>query len=98
MSELTLQGKIIHLGETEIVGSAGTFKKRVLVIETDETYKQQIPIDFVQDKISLLASYKVGDNVHVNINIRGNGNNGKWYASIQGWKIANIQPDYNAGK
>ena len=84
---LELTGNIIHIGETETVGSAGTFKKRVLVIETEEQYKQQIPIDFVQDKTSVLDSYSIGDNVTVGINIRGNQYNGKWFSSINGWRI-----------
>ena len=85
MSEIT--GKIIKIGETETVGSAGTFKKRQLVIETDEQYKQQIPIDFVQDKTSVLDSYVVGDDVKVEINIRGNEHQGRYFCSLNGWKI-----------
>lgn len=85
MSEIT--GKIIKIGETETVGSAGTFKKRQLVVETDEQYKQQIPIDFVQDKTSVLDSYVVGDDVKVGINIRGNEYQGRYFCSLNGWKI-----------
>jgi len=85
MSEVI--GKIHHIGETEIVGSAGTFKKRLIVIATDEQYSQQIPIDFVQDKTVILDQYKVGEDVKVSINIRGNEYNGKWYCSLNGWRI-----------
>lgn len=80
-------GKIIVLNDTETVGSAGTFKKRTLVVETDEQYKQSIPIYFVKDKTSVLDSYKVGDSVVVGINIRVNEYNGKYYVSLNGWKI-----------
>ena len=85
MSEIA--GKIIKIGETETVGSAGTFKKRQLVVETDEQYRQQIPIDFVQDKTSVLDSYVVGDDVKVGINIRGNEYQGRYFCSLNGWKI-----------
>lgn len=80
-------GKIIVLNDTEVVGSAGTFKKRTLVVETSEQYSQKIPIDFVQDKCDILDKYKVGDDVKVGINIRGNEYNGKYYVSLNGWKI-----------
>lgn len=90
MSEVT--GKIILIGETETVGSAGTFKKRQLVVETDEQYKQQIPIDFVQDKTSVLDNYAIGQEVKVGINIRGNEYNGKYYVSLNGWKIDKVNP------
>lgn len=88
MSEVI--GKIHHIGETEIVGSAGTFKKRLIVIATDEQYSQQIPIDFVQDKTAILDQYKVGEDAKVSINIRGNEYNGKWYCSLNGWRIERI--------
>ena len=85
MSEVI--GKVIHIGETEVVGSAGTFKKRLIVIETSEQYSQKIPVDFVQDKCSILDKYSIGDNVTIGINIRGNESSGKYYVSLNGWKI-----------
>jgi len=88
MSEIT--GKIIHIGQTETVGSAGTFKKRLLVVETDEQYSQKIPVDFVQDKTSILDNYNIGNEVKVGINIRGNEYNGKYYCSLNGWRIEKL--------
>ena len=85
MSEVI--GSIIHIGNTETVGSAGTFKKRLLVVKTDEQYSQEVPIDFVQDKCDILDKYTIGQNVKVGINIRGNSHNGKWYCSLNGWRI-----------
>lgn len=85
MSEVI--GSIIHIGNTEVVGSAGTFKKRLLVVKTNEQYAQEVPIDFVQDKCDILDKYAIGQNVKVGINIRGNSYNGKWYCSLNGWKI-----------
>jgi len=85
MSEVI--GSIIHIGNTETVGSAGTFKKRLLVVKTDEQYPQEVPIDFVQDKCEVLDKYAVGQSVKVGINIRGNSYNGKWYCSLNGWRI-----------
>jgi hypothetical protein len=89
MSEVI--GKIIVIGNEEIVGSAGTFRKRLLVVETDEQYKQKIPIDFVQDKCSVLDKYTIGDTVKVGINIRGNEYNAKYYVSLNGWKIEKLE-------
>jgi hypothetical protein len=80
-------GKVIVLGETMTVGSAGTFRKRTIVVETQEQYPQTIPIDFVQDKTEILNAYKVGESVKIGINIRGNEYNGKYYVSLNGWNI-----------
>ena len=85
MSEIL--GKIKEVGETMTVGSAGTFRKRTLVVSTNEQYVQHIPIDFVQDKCDLLDNYRIGDEVKVSINIRGNEYNSKYYVSLNGWRI-----------
>jgi len=85
MSEVI--GSIIHIGNTEVVGSAGTFKKRLLVVKTSEQYPQEVPVDFVQDKCDVLDKYSIGQDVNVSVNIRGNSYNGKWFVSLNGWKI-----------
>ena len=80
-------GTIKVIGAEETVGSAGTFKKRLVVVQTDEQYPQSIPVDFVQDKCSVLDKYAIGDKVKVSVNVRGNEYNGKYYVSLNGWKI-----------
>lgn len=87
---MEVTGSILHIGETETVGSAGTFKKRLLVVKTKEQYSQEIPIDFVQDKCELLDPFLGGEDVKVSINIRGNSYNGKWYCSLNAWKIETV--------
>lgn len=81
-------GKVIVIGQTETVGSAGTFKKRLIVVETAEQYPQMIPVDFVQDKCGILDKYKVGDEVTIGVNMKGNEYKGKYYISLNGWKIS----------
>ncbi len=83
-------GKVHLIGQTEVVGSAGTFKKRQIVIATDEQYVQHIPIDFVQDKCDILDKYNVGQEVKVSINIRGNEYQGKYYCNLNGWRIEKL--------
>lgn len=83
---MELHGEIIFIGLTEKFG-AKEFKKRQLVIKTDTQYPQTIPVDFTQDKCSILDSYKVGDFVNVSINIQGSEWQGKYFANLQGWRI-----------
>jgi hypothetical protein len=82
-----VSGSIIHIGNTETVGSKGTFKKRLLVIKTDEQYPQEIPVDFVQDKCDLLDAFALGEDVIVKFTVKGNPYNGKWYCSLNGFEI-----------
>lgn len=87
-------GKIKLIGETETFGSNG-FQKRDIVVTTDEQYPQMISIQFVQDKCAILDSYQVGQDVKIQINLRGRewiNPEGKavYFNTIQGWRIENV--------
>ena len=88
---MELQGKIKLINETQSFG-ASEFKKRDIVITTDDTYPQDILIEFVQDKTTLLDSYKVGQEVKIAINLRGREwvnpeGVAKYFNSLNGWRI-----------
>lgn len=92
---LEVQGKIKVLENTVEVG-AKAFKKRLLVVTTDEQYPQMIAIEFVQDKTDLLNSYRVGQDVKVSINLGGRewiNTEGvaKYFNSVQGWRIEKLE-------
>ena len=73
---MEITGKVVLIGQTESVGQNG-FTKRLLVVETAEQYPQKLPIDFVKDKTSLLNNIQVGQEVKVQINLRGSESNGR---------------------
>jgi hypothetical protein len=88
---MELQGKIKLINETQTFGAKG-FRKREVVITTEEQYPQHIIIEFVQDKTDLLNNYKVGQSVKISINVRGREwvnpqGETKYFNSIQGWRI-----------
>lgn len=85
MSEVT--GKIRIIGETQEIGANG-FTKRQVIVDTDEQFSQSLPIDFIKDKCAILNNINPGDLVRIAYNLRGNEYNGKFYCSIQGWRIA----------
>ena len=94
---MELQGKIKLIDETKEYGGNG-FRKRELVITTEEQYPQVIMIEFVQDKTDLLNNYKVGQDVKVSINVRGREwvnpqGETKFFNSIQGWRIEKVQAE-----
>ena len=96
---MEVEGKIKVLGQTQEVGSSG-FKKRELVITTNEKYPQNILIEFVQDKTNILDSYKVGQDVKVGINLRGREwispqGEAKYFNSLQGWRMEHINGSGN---
>ena len=94
---MEVQGKVKLIGETETIGTNG-FRKRDIVVTTEEQYPQQISIQFVQDKTDLLNNYAVGQNVKISINLRGREwvspqGETKYFNSIQGWRIEALQDE-----
>tara|TARA_B100001250_G_scaffold40694_1_gene32261 strand:+ start:460 stop:843 length:384 start_codon:yes stop_codon:yes gene_type:complete len=88
---MEITGKIKWIDEVKTYGSNG-FRKREIVITTQEQYPQNIIIEFVQDKCELLDSYRIGQDVRIGINLRGREwvnpeGQTKYFNSIQGWRI-----------
>ena len=87
---MEVTGKIKVINAEQQVSAS--FKKRELVISTDEQYPQHIMIEFTQDKCDLLNNYRPGEEVKVSINLRGREwvnpqGETKYFNSIQGWRI-----------
>ncbi|MEM7380106.1 MAG: DUF3127 domain-containing protein [Bacteroidota bacterium] len=92
---MELQGTIKLIDETKTYGNNG-FRKREVVITTEEQYPQHILIEFIQDKCDLLNNYQVGEPAKISINIRGREwtnpqGEVKYFNSIQGWRIEKVQ-------
>jgi hypothetical protein len=97
---MEIQGKIKMVGETQTFGSNG-FRKREVVITTEEQYPQHIMVEFVQDKCDLLNNFGDGQAVKISINLRGREwvnpqGETKYFNSIQGWRIENLQEEASA--
>jgi hypothetical protein len=97
---MELTGKISALFDTKQIKSS--FRKRELVLVTDERYPQKILVEFVQDKIDLLDDFHEGDEVRIAIDIRGREwtsprGETKYFVSIQGWRIEALDASRGAG-
>ena len=93
---MEVTGKVRVINPEQQVSAA--FKKRELVVTTEEQYPQDLLIEFIQDKCDILNSYKVSDSVKVDINLRGREwespqGEVKYFNSIQGWKIEKLSSD-----
>ncbi len=91
---MDISGKIKLINETKEYGSNG-FRKREVVVTTEEQYPQDLLIEFIQDKCDIIDSYKVGQSVKVDINLRGREWESpqgeiKYFNSIQGWRIEKL--------
>ena len=90
MSDNKVSGNIKLINDT--VQVTEKFSKREFVITTNGMYPDDIIIQFAQDKTTILDEYKVGDNVIVDINIRGRKwtsptGEVKYFNTLDAWKI-----------
>lgn len=98
---MEVTGRIKVIGATQDISAS--FKKRELVVTTEEQYPQHIMIEFTQAKVDDLNSFQVGEQVKVSINLRGREwtnpqGETKYFNSIQGWRIERLQQDVPSGQ
>ncbi|MBA3900576.1 MAG: DUF3127 domain-containing protein [Bacteroidetes bacterium] len=86
---MDVTGKIKLISSTQTFDSG--FSKREFVITTTEQYPQDIKLEVIKDKCSILDKYAVGSDVNVSFNLRGNEFNGKYYVNLQAWKIEPLE-------
>ena len=88
-----IAGTLKVLSDTQSFASG--FQKREFVIETHEDkYPQTVKLESVKEGCDKLNAYAVGDVLKVYFNIRGNEHNGKYYTSLQAWKVEKIGQVY----
>ena len=91
---MEVEGKLKVIGETKEYGSNG-FRKREVVLTTEEQYPQFLNIEFIQDKTDVVDNFNVGDQVKIGINLKGREwvspqGETKYFNSIQGWRIEKV--------
>lgn len=88
---MDITGRVKLITDTQEFGSNG-FKKREIVITTEDQYPQHIIVEFVQDKTALLDAFQVGQDVKIAFNLRGREwinpeGVAKYFNSLNGWRI-----------
>ena len=92
MAEIIVSGTVRYISPD--IQVSASFKKRELVVTTEEQYPQHILINFVQDKTEYLDRIVVGNKVSVSVNLRGREwldpktNTNRYFNDIQGWKVS----------
>ncbi len=92
---MDITGRVKLITDTQEFGSNG-FKKREIVITTEDQYPQHIIVEFVQDKTALLDAFQVGQDVKISFNLRGREwinpeGVAKYFNSLSGWRIEAVQ-------
>ena len=81
--------------DTQVVSER--FKKRdfVLTVEPGSPYPQHVSFQLVQDKVSLIDSYSIGDEIKVLFNLKGREwvspqGETKYFNTIDAWRIEKV--------
>jgi hypothetical protein len=86
MSELTMKGAIKLINPIKVISDK--FSVREFVITTpDAKYPQEVIFQTVNDKMDIIAPYGQGQEVTVSFNVRGREYNGKYYNTLDAWKV-----------
>ena len=85
-----MTGKVKLVQDAQTFGSGFTKREMVLIDASSEKYPQEINMEFVQDKVSLLDDVNAGDEVTVTFDIRGREYNGSYFNNLQAWKLNKI--------
>jgi len=81
-----LTGKVKLIQEPQTFASGFTKREVVLTVEAGK-YPQEIVLEFLQDKVSLLDNVSEGQEIKVFFDIRGREYNGKYFNNLVGWKL-----------
>lgn len=80
-----ISGKIKVIFDEQTFNSG--FKKKEFVVTTQEQYPQDLKLELIQDKTSLIDGLNQGDEITAQVNLRGNEYNGRYYVNLQAWRI-----------
>jgi len=84
--EHKLKGKLILKSEPRQISDK--FRVMDFVIETlDEKYPQKIQLQILNDRIAEMDKYSLGEELEVSFDIRGREYNGKYYNSLNAYKV-----------
>jgi len=84
--EHKLKGKLILKSEPKQISDK--FRVMDFVIQTpDEKYPQSIQFQLLNDRIQEIDNFTIGEELEVRFDIRGREHNGRYYNSLNAYKI-----------
>jgi len=91
MNKLEITGIIYQINDTVEVG-ANRFRKREFIVTIPDErgntqYDQVVKFECIKDGCDKLDAFQKGDEVDVAFNLKGNEHNGRFYVSLQAWKV-----------
>lgn len=86
-----LRGMIKQIDELKQINESLT--KQEILIETDEKYPQTVRVEFVNNDTAFIENFNVGDKIMLTFKVRGYKSKDRFYTSIQGTKLEELQEE-----
>lgn len=92
---MEIEARIEKIMDEQVISDR--FRKREFVVQTKEQYPQTLCFEFTQDKTSILDSYRTGQEVRIEFNLRGRewtppqGGATRYYTTLQAWRMAPVE-------
>jgi hypothetical protein len=80
-----MKGAIKLINPVKVISDK--FSVREFVITTADKYPQEVIFQTVNDKMDIIAPYGQGQEVTVSFNVRGREYNGRYYNTLDAWKV-----------
>jgi hypothetical protein len=88
MSETyTFTGRVIHIGDVQEFGSNGFYKRDLILSDEADKYPQEINFECAKKAADDAGDLDIGDQVEVAFDLRGREWKGRWFSSLNAWKI-----------
>lgn len=93
---MVIEGKLHAKFETQQISD--TFKKRDFVVEyvDNPLYPQYVSFQMVQDRVSLIDNFAVGEKIEVTFNLRGREwtspqGEKKYFNTLEAWRVQKLE-------
>lgn len=96
MATFEMDCVVVKIMDTETFPSG--FSKRNIVVKTEERYPQDILVEFLKDNAKMVEPLKEGTRIKLSFDLRGREYNGRYFVSVAGWKVVNLDAVEAAGQ
>ncbi len=77
--------------------ASGFAKRELIVTSEDDRYPQDIPFEFLKEKMDLIEDVQEATRVKVHFDLRGREYQGRYFLSANGWRIEKLDETTPAG-
>lgn len=96
MATFEMDCVVVKIMDTETFPSG--FSKRNIVVKTEERFPQDILVEFLKDNAKMVEPLKEGTRIKLSFDLRGREYNGRYFVSVAGWKVVNLDAVDNAAQ